>query len=102
VRGTGALGLEAAVKRITSDTCGIWGLRDRGLLREGYAADVVVFDPATVDRGPEIASDDFPGGGTRWIRRSVGVDAVVVNGALSWTPATGYVPDAHAGVLATR
>ena len=71
-----ALTLEGAVKKVTSDPCSIWGLPDRGLLKEGFAADVVVFDPATIDRGPEIASDDFPGGGTRWIRRSVGVDAV--------------------------
>jgi N-acyl-D-aspartate/D-glutamate deacylase len=102
VRGAGALTLEQAVKKITSDTCAIWGLRDRGELREGYAADVVVFDAATIDRGPEVASDDFPGGGTRWIRRSVGVDTVVVNGTVTWTKDDGYVADARAGVIATR
>jgi N-acyl-D-aspartate/D-glutamate deacylase len=102
VRGTGALRLEDAVKKITSDTCAIWGLRDRGLLREGYAADVVVFDPGTIDRGPEIASDDFPGEGIRWIRRSVGVDAVVVNGEPTWTAAGGYAPGVRTGVVATR
>ena len=61
-----------------------------------------MFDPETIDRGPEIASDDFPGGGTRWIRRSVGIDAVVVNGTVTWTQADGYVQDARAGVIATR
>ena len=40
--------------------------------REGYAADVVVFDADTLGRGPEVASDDFPGEGIRWIRHSVG------------------------------
>ena len=102
VRETGALTIEQAVKKVTSDTCTIWGLADRGLLREGFAADVVVFDPATIARGPEVASNDFPGGGTRWIRRSVGIDAVVVNGELTWTAADGYSDGVRAGVIATR
>ena len=61
----------------------------------------MVFDPDTIDRGPEIASDDFPGGGRRWIRRSVGVDTVVVNGDVTWTAADGYAPGARAGVVAS-
>ena len=48
-----------------------------------------------------MASDDFPGGGTRWIRRSVGIDAVVVNGVVTWTTDGGYVASARAGVIAT-
>ncbi len=102
VRNTGALRLEDAVRRITSEPAAIWGIAERGELREGWCADVVVFDAATIDRGPEIASDDFPGGGTRWIRRQVGVDAVVVNGEITWTAAGGYEPKARAGVIATR
>jgi len=101
VRELGALTLEGAVKKITADPCAIWGLPGRGELKEGFAADVVVFDPQTIDRGPEEASDDFPGGGTRWIRRSVGVDAVVVNGAVTWTAMDGYSPAARSGVVAT-
>jgi N-acyl-D-aspartate/D-glutamate deacylase len=102
VRSHPALTLEQAVKKITADTADIWGLHQRGRLMEGYAADVVVFDPATIDRGPEVASDDFPGAGTRWIRRSVGVDTTVVNGVVTWTEADGYHPEAHAGVVASR
>jgi N-acyl-D-aspartate/D-glutamate deacylase len=102
VRGARSLTLEQAVKKITSDTCAIWGLRGRGELREGFAADVVVFDPTTIDRGPEVASDDFPGDGIRWIRRSIGVHAVIVNGRLTWSRDDGYVEDARAGVIATR
>lgn len=101
VRETGALRLEEAVKKITSDTCAIWGIRNRGVLAEGYAADIAVFDPATIDRGPEIASDDFPGQGIRWIRRQVGMDTVIVNGEVTWTSADGYVAAARAGVVAT-
>ena len=102
VRDTGALRLEEAVKKITSDTCAIWGLPDGGFVREGYAADLTVFDPATIDRGPEVASDDFPGKGLRWIRRSVGMEAVVVGGTVTWSAADGYVPGARAGVIASR
>lgn len=101
VRESGALRLEEAVKKVTSDVCTIWGIEGRGLLREGFAADVVVFDPDTIGRGPEVASDDFPGGGTRWIRHSVGIDTVVVNGTVTWTAADGYVEGARGGVIAT-
>jgi N-acyl-D-aspartate/D-glutamate deacylase len=102
VRESGALTLEGAVKKITSDPCAIWGIPDRGVLRDGAAADVVVFDEATVDRGPEVLSGDFPGDGQRWIRHSVGVDAVVVNGVVTWTADGGYASDARGGVIATR
>jgi N-acyl-D-aspartate/D-glutamate deacylase len=99
VRETGALSLEAAVKKITADPATIWGIPGRGELRAGYAADVVVFDPDTIGRGPEIASHDFPGGGTRWIRRAEGVDAVVVNGTVTWTADDGYDAAARAGAI---
>jgi len=102
VRETGALRLEEAIKKITSDTATIWGLPDRGLVREGYAADLVVFDPATLGRGPEVASDDFPGDGIRWVRHAVGMDTVVVGGEPTWTASEGYVKGARAGVIATR
>lgn len=101
VRQTGTLRLEEAVKKITADPCDIWGIPDRGRLQPGLAADVVVFDPHTIDRGPEIPSTDFPGDGIRWIRRSVGVDAVVVNGTVTWTANDGYAPEARAGVIAS-
>jgi N-acyl-D-aspartate/D-glutamate deacylase len=97
VRETHALSLEQAVKKITLDTASIWGIRDRGLLREGYAADVVVFDADTIDRGAERPVRDVPGGGMRYVRDSVGVEAVFVNGALAWDTA-GY-KDAHSGTV---
>jgi N-acyl-D-amino-acid deacylase len=102
VRGTRSLTLEAAVKKITLDPASIWGLKGRGLLAPGYAADITVFDADTIGRGPEIASDDFPGDGIRWIRRQEGVDTVVVNGEITWDARDGYAPDARAGVIATR
>ncbi len=102
VRGTKSLSLEAAVKKITLDPATIWGMKGRGLLSAGNAADVVIFDAERIGRGPEIASDDFPGDGIRWIRHQEGIDAVVVNGEVTWTSDNGYQPDARAGQIATR
>lgn len=102
VRGTGSMSLEAAVKKITLDPATIWGLTGRGLLAEGYAADVVVFDADRIGRGPEVASHDFPGDGIRWIRRQEGVDTVVVNGEVTWNADGGYAEAARAGEIATR
>ncbi len=102
VRETKSLSLEAAIKKITLDPATIWGLQGRGLLAPGYAADVVVFDADHIGRGPEIASEDFPGGGTRWIRRQEGIDTVIVNGEVTWSAADGYVDGARAGQITTR
>ena len=81
VRETHHLSLEHAIKKITSDTAEIWGLKNRGSLQQGYAADVVVFDAERIDRGDEHAVFDMPGKGMRYVRNSIGVDTVVVNGA---------------------
>ena len=102
VRTTESLSLEAAVKKITLDPATTWGLKGRGLLAPGYAADVVVFDADTIGRGPEVASEDFPGEGIRWIRRQEGIDTVVVNGEVTWSADTGYVASARAGQIVTR
>jgi len=99
VRELGRLTLEDAVKRITLDPCTIWGIANRGRLTPGYAADVTIFDPASIDRGPEVRAADFPGG-MRWIRRSVGVDTVIVNGEVTWTRSNGYEAT-HAGRVVT-
>lgn len=102
VRGTKSLSVEAAVKKITLDPATIWGIKGRGLLAEGNAADVTIFDAERIGRGPEIASDDFPGEGIRWIRRQEGVDSVIVNGVVTWSAEDGYAVDARAGEIATR
>ena len=52
VRDKQALTLEQAVRMLSFDNATHWGFADRGLIREGFAADLVVFDPATV--GPEM------------------------------------------------
>jgi N-acyl-D-aspartate/D-glutamate deacylase len=101
VRKDRVFSLEHAVKRLTSDLATAWNLPDRGLLRSGYAADVVVFDPATIARGPELDVADMPTGCGRYFRGSVGVDATVINGNVAWTKADGYA-SRLSGTIASR
>ncbi len=97
VRKAHALSLEQAVKKITADTAEIWGLKDRGRLAEGLAADVVVFDPDRIDRGEERPEFDMPGDGMRYVRDSIGVDTVVVNGEVAWSK--GAYTSSRSGVI---
>jgi N-acyl-D-amino-acid deacylase len=75
--------LEEAVRMITLAPALAWGFADRGLVREGMAADLNVFDPATV--GPAVPElvDDLPAGGRRLQQRSVGFLATVVGGQVT-------------------
>jgi len=80
VREKQAFPLEQAVKYITYDTATHWGFHDRGLLREGMAADIAVFDPATIaPRMPEVVTD-LPAGAKRLKQTAEGMLATVVNG----------------------
>lgn len=98
VRRRSAMSLEMAVRKLTYDVAKAWGLNDRGLIRPGFAADLVVFDPDVVDRGPEIAVEDLPGNGYRYIRRASGIEAVFVNGKLVYSQDEGY-SDARVGQM---
>jgi N-acyl-D-aspartate/D-glutamate deacylase len=79
-RDRGTMTLEEAARRLTSHPAGVLGLRGRGLLREGYAADLLLFDPRTVGRGPKRRVHDLPAGGARLTTDAVGVEGVWVNG----------------------
>jgi len=80
VRERQAFTLEEAVKLITCDTATQFGFHDRGLLREGMAADIVVFDPDTVaPRMPEVVTD-LPAGAKRLRQKADGMRATIVNG----------------------
>jgi len=82
VRKKQAFTLEQAVRMLTLVPATLWGFADRGLIREGMAADLVVFDPDTVGAAmPEVA-DDLPAGARRLVQRSRGIAATVVNGAV--------------------
>jgi N-acyl-D-aspartate/D-glutamate deacylase len=97
VRKAGAMSLEKAVAKITSETADIWGLKDRGRLQPGLAADIVVFDADTIDRADELPAFDMPGDGMRYVRAAKGVDTVLVNGAVAY--ANGAYTDAKSGVV---
>jgi N-acyl-D-aspartate/D-glutamate deacylase len=74
--------LEQAVKRLTSDLAAQWGFTDRGVLKEGNFADLVLFDPETIARGEEEWVEDVPGGQGRYVRHPIGVERVIVNGEI--------------------
>ena len=80
VRRLGVLSLEEAVRRLTSHPASVFGISGRGALRQGHFADLLLFDPARVDRGPKRRVQDLPGGGARLITPPVGVHGVWVNG----------------------
>lgn len=91
VREVGLFDLATAIRRMTSDPCRRLRLGDRGWLRPGYAADVVLFDP---DRVGDTATYEDP------IRYPVGVDTVLVNGVV--TVEAGEHTGARAGKIVRR
>jgi N-acyl-D-aspartate/D-glutamate deacylase len=72
--------LEEAVHHLTDRPARLYGLRDRGRLAEGWVADVVVFDPATVGPGPVHTRFDLPGDEGRVYGGAEGIHHVLVNG----------------------
>src|SRR6185369_15760718 len=85
VREKKVLTLEEAVRRMTSDPADFFGIKDRGRLTPGLAADIAIFDPATVGSlGRPERRYDLPGGAKRMVMRSQGIEYTVVNGAVTW------------------
>jgi len=82
VREKRVLTLEEGVRRLTAEPAEVFGIRDRGRLAAGLAADVVVFDPATVACAPVRRVRDFPGGADRLVADAAGIRFVVVNGTV--------------------
>jgi len=79
-REKGVLSLEQAVWRLTGQPAQIFGITDRGLIKEGLAADLVAFDPDTVGVTAQERVWDLPAGADRLLVRSTGVEHVWVNG----------------------
>jgi len=80
VRERGALTLPEAVRRLTSVPAQLFGIRGRGVLKPGYAADLMLFDAGTVGRGAKQRVFDLPGGHPRLTTPALGVHGVWVNG----------------------
>ena len=96
VRDRQAMTLEQGVRRLTSDPADLFGIRGRGRLKAGYAADVAIFDPAAIgssNRGERRY--DLPGGGKRMVMPSRGVEYTIVNGQITY--AGGALTGAAAG-----
>ena len=94
VRAKGAFTLEAAVRKLAFDNAAAWGLADRGLLRTGYRADLVLFDAARVKPAMPTVESDLPGGARRLVQKAEGIAITIVNGEVTLengTP-TGRLP----------
>jgi N-acyl-D-amino-acid deacylase len=101
-RDRGTMSLAEAVRRLTSHPASVFGFERRGQLRGGFAADMLLFDPKTVGRGPKRRVHDLPGGAARLTTDAVGVHGVWVNGR-QVADSTGLLPEAPlAGELLTR
>lgn len=79
-RDRGVMSLEQAVHRLSGQPAQLFGIQDRGFLREGQAADLLLFDPKTVGRGPKKRVFDLPSGAARLTAGGLGVHGVWVNG----------------------
>ena len=96
VRAKRAFTLEEAVRKLTFDNASAWELNDRGLLRAGYKADLVLFDEVRVRPAMPSVETDLPGGARRLVQKAEGIAAVVVNGQVTLEngEATGRMPGA--------
>src|SRR5205814_2339635 len=79
-RERGAFSLEQAAWRLTGQPAAIYGIKERGALAPGYHADLLLFDPSTVNRTPNRRVFDLPAGQPRLTTDAIGVHGVWVNG----------------------
>ena len=80
VREHGVVTLEEAVRLITDVPARFYGLTERGRITPGWHADLVMFDPATIDHGPERTRYDLPSGAPRLVADAYGITSVLVGG----------------------
>jgi N-acyl-D-aspartate/D-glutamate deacylase len=91
------MSLEQAHWRLSAYPAAAAGLKGRGFLAEGAPADVVVYDPDTVDSLPAERLWDYPAGEWRLVQKSVGYERIIVNGQTTF--ADGVCTDATPGRL---
>ena len=95
IRGRRSMSLEHAVHLMTGKPAQLFGLRDRGRIAVGAIADLVLFDPDTVDAAPARLVADLPGGSARLTADATGIAHIFVNGVE--TVANGVVTGALSG-----
>ena len=83
VRERGEFALEEAVQMMTSAPAQAWGFTDRGVLREGLAADINIFDPGTVAPALPTLAHDLPSGARRIVQKATGFLATIVAGEVT-------------------
>ncbi|MBT4686867.1 MAG: amidohydrolase family protein, partial [Rhodospirillaceae bacterium] len=86
--------LEEGIRMLTFDNASAWELPDRGLVRAGFAADLVIFDENGIKPAMPTVAADLPGGAKRLIQKAEGIAATVVNGAVTFVngESTGNYP----------
>jgi len=82
VRDRGIMSLEDAIRKLTFVPATLFGLFDRGLVRPGMTADLMVFDPGTVGPLEQREAQDLPGGATRRMQLAQGIEWTLVNGKI--------------------
>jgi len=82
VRETQKMSLPKAIFRMTKEVADDWGIKDRGVIEKGRAADIVLFDINNVGISDESFVNDFPGEASRYMRHSKGYEYVIVNGSV--------------------
>jgi N-acyl-D-aspartate/D-glutamate deacylase len=84
VRKRGAFTLEQAIKKLTHDNAEAWDLKDRGQVREGFRADLVLFEEDRIRPILPTVEKDLPGGARRLVQKAEGIRATLVNGAVAF------------------
>ncbi len=91
-RDLGKMSMADAVHELTGKAAQIFGVQGRGLIKSGYAADLMLFDPKTINRGQKKRVFDLPANAHRLTTDAVGVHGVWINGTRV-ADSSGLVPD---------
>ncbi|MCC8427355.1 amidohydrolase family protein [Reyranella aquatilis] len=97
VRKRGAFTLEEAVKKITRDNAVAWDMGDRGLVKEGFRADLNLFEEDRIRPSLPTVERDLPGGARRLVQKAEGIKATLVNGMVAFED--GQATGSYAGTV---
>ena len=97
VRQKQAFTLEQAIRRLSFDNAAAWEMNDRGLVRAGFAADLVLFDADEIRPSMPTVESDLPGGARRLVQKAEGIAATIVNGVVAFE--NGVATGQHGGQL---